>query len=110
MSFLSSLDWRAVRVRIHSDLDTVKVRNDYLLNPTGDWSLPSIATNSEVWMAVSLSMKEVARAQKNGEVLRFTIKAEDADGMQQRFSVSLPELKVVDAQTYIKTLHRNRSS
>jgi Ca-activated chloride channel family protein len=101
MSFLSSLDWRAVRVRIHSDLDTVKVRNDYLLNPTGDWSLPSIATNSEVWMAVSLSMKEVARAQKNGEVLRFTIKAEDADGMQQRFSVSLPELKVVDGQTYI---------
>ena len=100
MSFLSSLDWRAVRVRIHSDLDTVKVRNDYLLNPTGDWSLPSIATNSEVWMAVSLSMKEVVRAQKNGEVLRFTIKAEDADGMQQRFSVSLPELKIVDEQTY----------
>ncbi len=28
MSFLSSLDWRAVRVRIHSDLNTVKVRND----------------------------------------------------------------------------------
>ena len=45
-------------------------------------------------------MSEVARAQRNGEVLRFTIKAEDADGMQQRFSVSLPELKVVDAQTY----------
>ncbi len=100
MGFLTSLDWRSVRVRIHSDLDTVKVRNDYLLNPTGDWALPSIASNSEVWMAVSLSMSEVASAQRNGEVLRFTIKAEDADGMQQRFSVSLPELKVVDAQTY----------
>lgn len=100
MGFLTTLDWRAVRVRIHSDLDTVKVRNDYLLNPTGDWALPSIAANSEVWMAVSLSMKEVVQAQKNGEVLRFTIKAEDSDGMQQRFSVSLPELKVVDAQTY----------
>jgi Ca-activated chloride channel family protein len=100
MGFLSSLDWRAVRVRIHTDLDTVKIRNDYVCNPSGDWSLPSIATNTEVWMAVSLSMKEVIQAQKNGEALRFTIKAEDADGMQQRFSVSLPELKVVDAQTY----------
>lgn len=99
MSFLSSLAWRNVRVRINSDLDTIHVRNDYVRSGN-DWSLPSIAANSEVWMAVSLSMKEVARAQKSGEVLRFSIKATDSDGMQQRFSVSLPELKVVDAETY----------
>jgi Ca-activated chloride channel family protein len=99
MSFLSALAWRDVKVRINSDLDTIRVRNDYVRN-ANDWSLPSIATNSEVWMAASLSMKEVAKAQKNGEVLRFTIKAKDADGVQQRFSISLPELKVVDAQTY----------
>ncbi len=100
MSFLSFLAWRDVRVRMNSDLNTIKVRNDYMRNNDGDWSLPSIAANSEVWMAVSLSMKEVIQAQKNGEVLRFTIKTKDAEGMQQRFSVSLPELKVVDAQTY----------
>lgn len=99
MSFLSALAWRDVKVRINSDLDTIHVRNDYMRNGN-DWSLPSIAANSEVWMAVSVSMNEVAKAQKNGEVLRFTIKAKDADGMQQRFSVSLPELKVVDPQTY----------
>lgn len=100
MSFLSHLAWRDVRVRMNSDLKTIKVRNDYLRDNEGHWSLPSIAANSEVWMAVSLSMKEVIQAQKSGEVLRFMIKAKDAEGMQQRFSVSLPEFKVVDAQTY----------
>lgn len=100
MSFLSHLAWRDVRVQVNSDLNTIKVRNDYLRSANGDWSLPSIAANSEVWMAASLSMKEVAKAQKSGEVLRFTIKAKDSEGMQQRFSVSLPEFKVVDAQTY----------
>lgn len=100
MSYLSHLAWRDVRVQVNSDLNTIKVRNDYLRSANGDWSLPSIAANSEVWMAVSLSMKEVAKAQKSGEVLRFTIKAKDSEGMQQRFSVSLPEFKVVDAQTY----------
>jgi len=80
--------------------EQVRVRNDYVQNASGQYCLPAIAQGSEVWMAISLSMPEVINLQDNGSVLRCTILAQDKDGIEHEFAVSLPQLKVVSLADY----------
>ena len=69
-------------------------------NAAGQYCLPAIAQGSEVWMAISLSMSEVIHLQDNGSVLRCTILAKDADGIEHEFAVSLPQLKILSLADY----------
>jgi len=104
MGFLTSLAWHDVRVHLQTPLlghmGQIKVRNDYEQNAGRQYCLPSIAQNSEVWMAISLSMSEVIHLQDTGSVLRCTILAKDTEGVQHEFTVALPQLKVVDLPDY----------
>jgi Ca-activated chloride channel family protein len=104
MGFLTNLVWQDVRVHLQtpllSHMGQIKVRNDYVQNASGQYCLPAIAQGSEVWMAISLSMPEVINLQDNGSVLRCTILAQDKDGIEHEFAVSLPQLKVVSLADY----------
>jgi len=104
LSFLTSLVWQDVRVKLTTPLlprmGQIKVRNDYVQNAAGQYCLPAIAQGSEVWMAISLSMSEVIHLQDNGSALRCTIFAKDRDGIEHEFAVSLPQLKVVSLADY----------
>jgi Ca-activated chloride channel family protein len=104
LGFLTSLVWHDLRIKLTTPLlprmGQIKVRNDYVKNTEGQYCLPAIAQGSEVWMAISLSMSEVIHLQDNGSVLRCTILAKDADGIEHEFAVSLPQLKVVSLADY----------
>ena len=65
--------------------------------------MPSIAANSEVWMALSLDMNRVIQMQTTDTVLRIDITAKNTDGMECEFSVSLPKLPVVEMPEYRST-------
>ena len=104
MSFLANLVWQDVRVKLNTPLlprmGQIKVRNDYVQNAQGEYCLPSIAQGSEVWMAISLSMSEVIHLQDAGSVMRCTILAKNKEGIEHEFTVSLPQLRVVDFPDY----------
>lgn len=104
MGFLANLVWQDVRIKLETPLlprmGQIKVRNDYVQNAKGEYCLPSIAQGSEVWMAISLSMSEVIHLQDAGSVLRCTVIAKDKTGVAHEFSVSLPQLRVVDLPDY----------
>ena len=51
-------------------------------------------------MAISLSMSEVIHLQDAGSVLRCTVLAKDQSGISHEFTVSLPQLRVVDLPDY----------
>lgn len=104
LGFLTSLVWQDVRIKLTTPLlprmGQIKVRNDYVQNPSGQYCMPAIAQGSEVWMAISLSMSEVIHLQDSGSVLRCTILAKDKEGIEHEFTVSLPQLKVVSLSDY----------
>lgn len=104
LGFLTSLVWQDVRIKLTTPLlprmGQIKVRNDYVQNPSGQYCMPAIAQGSEVWMAISLSMSEVIHLQDSGPVLRCTILAKDKEGIEHEFTVSLPQLKVVSLSDY----------
>jgi hypothetical protein len=82
-------------------LEEVKVRNDYAQTGRREWSLPAIAANSEVWMAISLEMNRVIQMQTTDTVLTCQIRAKNKDGLEHEFSISLPKLPVVEMAEYL---------
>ena len=107
MSYLSAVVWKQVRVSLSSPLSfanqEIQVRNDYAKTGRREWTMPSIAANSEVWMAISLDMNRVIQMQTTDTVLRIDITAKNMDGMECEFSVSLPKLPVVEMPEYRAT-------
>jgi Ca-activated chloride channel family protein len=104
MGFLSSLAFQDARVKLETPLlarmGQIKVRNDYIQNSKGQYCLPSIATGSEVWMAISLSMNEVIYLQNTNSVLTCAISLKDKHGTEHQCSVKLPALPVVGLPEY----------
>jgi len=107
MSYLSAVVWKQVRVSLSSPLSfanhEIQVRNDYAKTGRNEWAMPSIAANSEVWMAISLEMNRVIQMQTTDTVLRIDITAKNTDGMECEFSVSLPKLPAVEIPEYRAT-------
>ena len=107
IGFLSGLAWREVTLSINSKTHKWNMHNDYArirgsISPT--WRMPSIAANSEAWMALSVPMDSAVRAQERhpkGYALELTIKAKDDNGIEHTFHAYLPRLPVLTASEYI---------
>ena len=106
IGLLSGLAWREVTLSINSKTHKWTMHNDYArirgsISPT--WRLPSIAANSEAWMALSVPMDSAVRAQERhpkGYALELTIKAKDDNGIEHTFHAYLPRLPVLTASEY----------
>ena len=106
IGLLSGLAWREVTLSINSKTHKWTMHNDYArsrgsISPT--WRLPSIAANSEAWMALSVPMDSAVRAQERhpkGYALELTIKAKDDNGIEHTFHAYLPRLPVLLASEY----------
>ena len=107
IGLLSGLAWREVTLSINSKTHKWNMHNDYArirgsISPT--WRMPSIAANSEAWMALSAPMDSAVRAQERhpkGYALELTIKAKDDNGIEHTFHAYLPRLPVLTASEYI---------
>ena len=106
LGLLSGLAWREVTLSINSKTHKWTMHNDYArirgsISPT--WRMPSIAANSEAWMALSVPMDSAVRAQERhpkGYALELTIKAKDDNGIEHTFHAYLPRLPVLTASEY----------
>ena len=106
IGLLSGLAWREVTLSINSKTRKWNMHNDYArirgsISPT--WRMPSIAANSEAWMALSVPMDSAVRAQERhpkGYALELTIKAKDDNGIEHTFHAYLPRLPVLTASEY----------
>ena len=106
IGLLSGLAWREVTLSINSKTHKWNMHNDYArirgsISPT--WRMPSIAANSEAWMALSAPMDSAVRAQERhpkGYALELTIKAKDDNGIEHTFHAYLPRLPVLTASEY----------
>ena len=106
IGLLSGLAWREVTLSINSKTHKWNMHNDYArirgsISPT--WRMPSIAANSEAWMALSVPMDSAVRAQERhpkGYALELTIKAKDDNGIEHTFHAYLPRLPVLLASEY----------
>ena len=106
IGLLSGLAWREVTLSINSKTHKWNMHNDYSsirgsISPT--WRMPSIAANSEAWMALSVPMDSAVRAQERhpkGYALELTIKAKDDNGIEHTFHAYLPRLPVLTASEY----------
>lgn len=106
IGLLSGLAWREVTLSINSKTHKWTMHNDYArirgsISPT--WRMPSIAANSEAWMALSVPMDSAVRAQERhpkGYALELTIKAKDDNGIEHTFHAYLPRLPVLTASEY----------
>ncbi len=106
IGLLSGLAWREVTLSINSKTHKWTMHNDYArirgsISPT--WRMPSIAANSEAWMALSVPMDSAIRAQERhpkGYALELTIKAKDDNGIEHTFHAYLPRLPVLTASEY----------
>ncbi len=106
IGLLSGLTWREVTLSINSKTHKWNMHNDYArirgsISPT--WRMPSIAANSEAWMALSVPMDSAVRAQERhpkGYALELTIKAKDDNGIEHTFHAYLPRLPVLTASEY----------
>ena len=106
IGLLSGLAWREVTLSINSKTRKWNMHNDYArirgsISPT--WRMPSIAANSEAWMALSVPMDSAVRTQERhpkGYALELTIKAKDDNGIEHTFHAYLPRLPVLTASEY----------
>lgn len=106
IGLLSGLAWREVTLSINSKTHKWNMHNDYArirgsISPT--WRMPSIAANSEAWMALSVPMDSAVRAQERhpkGYALELTIKAKDDNGIEHTFHAYLPRLPVLTASEF----------
>jgi len=106
IGLLSGLAWREVTLSINSKTHKWNMHNDYArirgsISPT--WRMPSIAANSEAWMALSVPMDSAVRAQERhpkGYALELTIQAKDDNGIEHTFHAYLPRLPVLTASEY----------
>jgi Ca-activated chloride channel family protein len=102
-ALLGSLVWREVTLQVSSRSSRWTVHNPYPSNEPGSWVLPSLATGSEAWVALSIPMERAVYAQTvslSSSALVVSIRAKDAQGEFHTFSAALPRLPVVSADAY----------
>ena len=100
---LSALAWREVSLKLQSESTRWMVHNPYPSHEPDTWILPSLASNSEAWVALSIPMDcaiEAQHASDNLSALSISIRAKNTDGGVHTFEVSLPALPVVSQVEY----------
>jgi Ca-activated chloride channel family protein len=103
ISLLSNLAWRDVTLTIESHSRRWIMHNEYAKINSHAWRMPSIASGSEAWMALSVAMDSALKAQEqssSGTALRVVVQARSVDGTQHQFQASLPTLAKVARVVY----------
>ena len=103
LGLLAHTVWRNVTLTMHSPAQRWTMHNDYPSRGRNAWRMVSIAANSEAWMTLSVPMHEALDGQLQNEaeaLLRVTVKATDAEGIEHAFSASLGPLPVVSGHAW----------
>jgi Ca-activated chloride channel family protein len=103
VGLLKNLAWHDVSIQVQGESSHWTVHNPYVSLGVGSWQIPSLAINSEAWVALSIPMRSAIAAQQHSQsksALQITIKARDADGKIYQANAELPNLEVVSATTY----------
>lgn len=103
ISMLSNLAWRDVTLTIESYSHRWIMHNEYAKINTYSWRMPSIATGSEAWMALSLTMDSALKSQERSSIgtsLKVIVEARGVDGNFQTFNATLPSLDRVTRSAY----------
>jgi len=107
VGLLKSLAWHDVSIQIQGEFSQWTVLNPYASIEPGKWQLPSLANQSEAWVALSIPMTDAIAAQlesPNKSALQIIIKARDADGRVHQVKADLPSLPVVSPAEYNESL------
>jgi len=107
VGLLKSLAWHDVSIQIQGEFSQWTVLNPYASIEPGKWQLPSLANQSEAWVALSVPMTDAIAAQlesPNKSALQIIIKARDADGRVHQVKADLPSLPVVSPAEYKESL------
>jgi Ca-activated chloride channel family protein len=103
ISLLSNLAWRDVTLTIESHSRRWIMHNEYAKINPHSWRMPSIASGSEAWMALSLAMDSALKAQERsstGTALKVVVEARGVDGALHQFQANLPTLQRVNRLAY----------
>ena len=103
LGLLAHTVWRKITLTMQSPAQNWTMHNDYPSLGRNAWRMVSIAANSEAWMALSVPMHEALDGQLREEaesLLRVTVKATDAEGLEHTFSASLGQLPVVSSRAW----------
>lgn len=106
VGLLKSLAWRDVSIQIQGGFENWTIHNPYANIEPGRWQLPSLATKSEAWVALSIPMTSAIAAQLQGaeqSALEIIIQAKNTDGEQYRVQAKLEKLEVVSQAKYEKS-------
>lgn len=103
LGLLAHTVWRNITLTMQSPAQNWTMHNDYPRLGRDAWRLVSIAANSEAWMALSVPMHEALDGRLQDEVvslLRVTVKATDAEGVEHTFSAQLEQLPLVSDRAW----------
>ena len=103
LGLLAHTVWRNITLTMKSPAQHWTMHNDYPSLGGNAWRLVSIAANSEAWMALSVPMPEALDGQLQDDaesLLRVTVQATDAAGVEHTFSASLGSLPVVSGRDW----------
>jgi Ca-activated chloride channel family protein len=106
VALLKNLAWRDVSIQIQGEFTDWTVHNPYVSLEPGRWQLPSLANQSEAWVALSIPMTSAIAAQletQSQSALQITINARDADGKIHQVRSELPSLAVVSQADYAQS-------
>ncbi len=103
VGLLKNLVWHEVSLQIHGEFGHWTVHNPYASVELGQWRLPSLANQSEAWIALSIPMPHAIAAQagsSNNSALKISVRAKKPDGDVQVVCASLPHLPVVSLEEF----------
>ena len=103
VELINNLVWHDVSLEIHGEFGNWTIHNSYTSIGPGQWMLPSIANQSEAWMALSIPMPEAIAAQtdlSDNSALQISIKAKNANCNVHVVRASLPQLPVVSPREF----------
>lgn len=103
ISLLKQLAWTDISLEIVNTDFQWKMHNDYTALTHNKWRMPSVASGSEAWMALSTPMDGVINqlvGQANTSILSILVKATNADGVVFEFKTELKNLPIVSRLEY----------
>ena len=103
ISLLSNLAWRDVTLTIESHSRSWIMHNEYAKINPHSWRMPSIASGSEAWMALSVAMDSALKAQERSSTdtaLKVVVEARGVDGTVHLFQANLPTLERITTLAY----------
>lgn len=106
ISLLKHLAWSDISIEIVNTDFQWKMHNDYIQLDKFKWRMPSIASNSEAWMALSTPMDGVINQLINQPetcIMSVLVKAVNADGQVIEFKSELKNLPIFSRTEYANT-------